>query len=126
MIKMEQKEKFYNDFNKNKDNKIKPENRYCSFCASRNQVTRHHPDYSKKNDFILLCKSCHMKLHKTKPRLTTPFKEYKHHLTCSKETKDMILNDCVKEFLGHHPEFEQMNITSGFILRRLAEFYIKD
>lgn len=123
---MDDEKNFYNNFNKNKDNKISPENRYCSFCGSRNQVTRHHPDYSKKNDFVLLCKSCHMKLHKTNPKIKSPFQHYRHHLTCSKETKDMIINDCIKEFLTHHKEFQATRITSGFILRRLAEYYLKN
>ena len=52
-------------------------------------------------------------------------KSYTEHLTCSKETKKLIMGNCIQDFLEHHPEFENMNITSGFILAKMAEFYLK-
>ncbi len=50
----------------------------------------------------------------------------KVHLTCSSETKDLILNECVNEFLKHHKDFEGMNVSQGFILKRIAEYYLKE
>lgn len=52
-------------------------------------------------------------------------KHYKIHLTCSKKTADMIMNDCIREFLAHHPDFEEMKISQGFILKKLAEHYLE-
>ena len=51
-------------------------------------------------------------------------KHYKIHLTCSKKTADMIIQDCVREFVEHHPEFEGMKISQGFILKKIAEHYL--
>lgn len=51
-------------------------------------------------------------------------KHYKIHLTCSKKTADMIMNDCVREFLEHHQEFQEMRISQGFILKKIAEHYL--
>jgi len=50
-------------------------------------------------------------------------KGYKYHLTCSEYTKSLIRNDCVEEFLNHHPEFNEVNITDNFILKKIGEFY---
>lgn len=47
------------------------------------------------------------------------------HLICSKETKDIILNECTKEFLQHHKEFKDMKLSQSFILKKIAEFYLK-
>lgn len=52
-------------------------------------------------------------------------KKYKVHLTCSKETADAIMKNCVKEFLEHHPDFEGMKISQGFILKQIAEHYLR-
>jgi len=49
---------------------------------------------------------------------------YKCHLVCSPETKKLIMEDCVEEFLEHHPEFEGMNITHNFILKKIGDFYL--
>ena len=57
--------------------------------------------------------------------MSTENNNYSERMSCSKETKDLIMNECVKEFIFHHPEFEGSNITQGFMLRKLAEFYIK-
>jgi hypothetical protein len=52
-------------------------------------------------------------------------KTYTEHLVCSKTTKKLILNDCVEEFLEHHPEFKGYNITQDFILRKIVEYYLE-
>ena len=53
-------------------------------------------------------------------------KNYTVHLTCSKETRDLIMITCVNVFLRHHKDFKGMKITSGFILKKIAEYYVKD
>ena len=35
----------------------------CYFCHSEENLLRHHFDYSKAEEFIILCKGCHTKLH---------------------------------------------------------------
>ena len=35
----------------------------CSSCKCHSDVQAHHPDYSKPNEVIWLCRSCHHKLH---------------------------------------------------------------
>lgn len=52
-------------------------------------------------------------------------KNYKEHMTCSKETKDLIMDQGVKDYLRHHPEDKGRNITQGFILRKLIDTYLK-
>jgi len=53
-------------------------------------------------------------------------KKYIEKLSCSKSTKKLIMQDCIKEFLRHHPELKGMNITQNIILRNMAEFYLKE
>ncbi len=48
------------------------------------------------------------------------------HLTCSQETKDLILNECAEEFIKHHPELNGMKVSQGFILKKITEFYLKE
>lgn len=35
----------------------------CSKCGSKERIERHHPDYSKPLEFVLLCRACHRKIH---------------------------------------------------------------
>lgn len=51
---------------------------------------------------------------------------YECHLTCSKETKKLIIEDCKKEFLKHHPEFKGMSISCGFLLKKIGVYYIEN
>jgi len=51
-------------------------------------------------------------------------KGYKERLSCSCSTKKLIMEDCVAEFLAHHPEFEGMNLMHNFMLLRLAKYYL--
>lgn len=52
-------------------------------------------------------------------------KSYSVKLTVSESTKSMVVEECKKEFLTHHPEIKGMKITENFIVRQLAEFYLK-
>lgn len=52
-------------------------------------------------------------------------KKYSSRLTVSQKTKDIICNECKKEFLTHHPEFEGMKLTENFIIRQIAEHYLR-
>jgi len=36
----------------------------CMLCGNKDSLERHHPDYSKPNEFITLCRNCHKKLHR--------------------------------------------------------------
>ncbi|KKM93817.1 hypothetical protein LCGC14_1204540 [marine sediment metagenome] len=35
----------------------------CSSCASKDSLEHHHPDYSKPDQTVTLCKKCHTKIH---------------------------------------------------------------
>jgi hypothetical protein len=35
----------------------------CCICGFTESLVRHHPDYSKPKDVIILCRSCHAKVH---------------------------------------------------------------
>lgn len=43
--------------------KIKLNINFCEFCGSKKSLVKHHPNYSIPLHFILLCRSCHGKLH---------------------------------------------------------------
>jgi hypothetical protein len=47
------------------------------------------------------------------------------HLACSRETKRLIVEDCVQEFLRYNPDFVGMKVTHELILRRLALYYLE-
>lgn len=53
-------------------------------------------------------------------------KTYSVKLTVSESTKKLITEDCKNEFLKHHPELQGMKITENFIIRQLADFYLKE
>jgi hypothetical protein len=37
---------------------------FCERCGSTNSLERHHPDYSEPLKVMMLCRSCHSKLHR--------------------------------------------------------------
>lgn len=52
-------------------------------------------------------------------------RNYGVHMTCSEETRDLIMQDCLNDFLTHHPEFKGMKLSQGFMLKKIAETYLK-
>ncbi len=52
-------------------------------------------------------------------------KGYRQHMVCSPTTKSLIVENCVEEYLKHHPEMKGFTVTHEHILRQLAEFYLK-
>lgn len=50
--------------------------------------------------------------------------KYKERLCCSKRTRDLIMIDCIIEFINHHPELKHKHITQDRILERIALFYL--
>ncbi len=52
-------------------------------------------------------------------------RKYTARLACSESTKKLILNDCIEDFLSHHPELSGINVTQNMILRQIAEYYLK-
>ena len=45
----------------------------CSICLKENvRIDAHHPDYSKRNEVVLCCKSCHRKIHTLKIQCPQP------------------------------------------------------
>lgn len=47
------------------------------------------------------------------------------HLVCSQDVYDMIVKDCIKEYIEHHPEMLGAKISQNHILRQLAKFYLE-
>jgi len=41
-----------------------PVGKECLFCGSKDNLVRHHPDYSKPLEVLTLCQSCHMRGHR--------------------------------------------------------------
>ena len=52
-------------------------------------------------------------------------RKYSTRLACSESTKKLIMEDCIKDFLSHHPELSGINVTQNMILRQIAEYYLK-
>ena len=48
------------------------------------------------------------------------------HLLVDYETYDLVMNDCIKEFLEQHPEMKGKNITQNHIVRQIALEYINE
>lgn len=42
-----------------------------------------------------------------------------------KSDKEKMMNECVEEFLRHHPELEGYHITQAHMFKQLIEFYLK-
>ena len=51
-------------------------------------------------------------------------RNYADTMHCGTETKRFIMEECVEEFLKHHPEMKEMNITQGFMLDKIAKYYL--
>jgi len=47
------------------------------------------------------------------------------HLLVDYETFDLVINECKQEFLENHSEFIGMKITQNFIVRKIAEHYMR-
>ena len=47
------------------------------------------------------------------------------HIIVDQETFDLITKSCVEEFLVHHPEFLKFRITQKFIMKKIAEHYLR-
>lgn len=52
-------------------------------------------------------------------------RKYSTRLACSESTKKLIMEDCIQDFLSHHPELSGINVTQNMILRQIAEYYLK-
>jgi len=48
------------------------------------------------------------------------------HLLVDYETYDLVMRDCVREFLERHPEMMGKNITQNHIVRQIALDYVND
>ena len=46
-------------------------------------------------------------------------------ITVSRESKKLMMNEGIKEFLNHHPEMKGFNITEAFIFRQIVEHYLR-
>lgn len=49
----------------------------------------------------------------------------KRHLLCNDEVYNLIVNDCVEEYVRNHPEMEGAKISQNHILKQLARYYLK-
>lgn len=45
-------------------NNIKLKNKKCKTCGTKGDLQRHHEDYSKPLDVIILCRGCHDQVHR--------------------------------------------------------------
>ena len=52
-------------------------------------------------------------------------RNYTERLSCSTETKQLIMEECKSEFLKFNPKFRGFNLSQGFMLRRIAEHYLE-
>lgn len=46
-------------------------------------------------------------------------------LKVKSETKKMVIEDCKKELLLHHPELKNMKISQDKLVYELAKFYLR-
>lgn len=61
----------------------------CEHCGSTENLQRHHPSYESE-DFIILCQTCHAKLH------------VEHGTWARGQKKTKFCAICGKEFIPHH------------------------
>ena len=53
------------------------------------------------------------------------FHRLSRHVACSQEVYDMVVNDCKREYLEHHPEMEGAKISHNHILKQISKFYLE-
>lgn len=46
------------------------------------------------------------------------------HLVVHQDTKDILLKDCVEEYLYHHPEMDGVFISHDYILKKVVDYYL--
>jgi hypothetical protein len=51
--------------------------------------------------------------------------DYRRYMTCSQKTKNLIMIECKKEYLKHHPEHEEFSLSQGFMLSKIAQYYLE-
>lgn len=49
----------------------------------------------------------------------------RRHLAVDLVTFNLVMDNCIKEFLRYNPEFKGMHISQNHIVRRIAEHYIE-
>lgn len=103
----------------------------CSKCNSKFHLIKHHPDYSKPDDTIILCSSCHSKLHielnkkGIDLRSNQYYKNRYERLSVSSLTKRLLKDKCIPKFLKKNPQYNGMNITEDFITNQIVLFYLE-
>jgi len=48
------------------------------------------------------------------------------HIVVDEDTYNLIMGDCLNEFLEHHPDFEGMKLTQNFILKKIVDYYLNN
>ena len=46
------------------------------------------------------------------------------NLAVSKETHDLVINECVEEFYRQHPNMRGIPISQDYIILRMARYYL--
>ena len=70
----EEQREYFKKWNKENPEKIKaqrlaqkikiPKNQLCEICGSKENLDKHHEDYSKPLEVMFLCRKCHKRLHR--------------------------------------------------------------
>lgn len=50
----------------------------------------------------------------------------KRHLVCSDEVFKSIVEDCMREYIKHHPEMEGAKISQNHILKQISNYYLQN
>lgn len=48
------------------------------------------------------------------------------NLRVEKEDLDLLMNECIEEFLKHHPEFKGMRLTHRFMFKTVVKHYLRE
>jgi lipopolysaccharide export LptBFGC system permease protein LptF len=66
-IKLRRIKEPYKDIAQKKARYLKNLSKECAQCGATEHLEKHHPDYSKPLEVIVLCASCHRRLHSPYP-----------------------------------------------------------
>ena len=50
----------------------------------------------------------------------------KRHLVCCDDVFKSITDDCVREYLKHHPEMKGAKISQNHILNQISSYYLEN
>lgn len=80
----------------------------CEICGAKDFLDKHHPDYNQPLNFVILCKSCHKRLHNTLKLIKIPDTPVNSGKTAKNKTEALKKAKTWNDFSNEETESEEI------------------